>query len=205
MQVAYSGTGGKVRRYSCVARPRAASHRHQLPDRSAAAVWRKRSSHAFLEAVTPAGGDRDRRRDPRARGPASSSCSPASASRWSAPNMRPSEPSASSTRASPRTGSSPARWNASSRTRSPRSSARTPEADRARARPAPTLHRRRARTRSARHRPQPSAAVGGGHDNRSRPQAAAAHADRRDRRDRRHASSDRPPSRSPGKAAHAPS
>ena len=42
---------------------------------------------AFLDAVTPAGVDRDRRRDPRARATSTSSCSPVSASRWSAPSI----------------------------------------------------------------------------------------------------------------------
>ena len=107
MQVGYSGTGGKVRRYLCVRghvlHHTAASCQSLGGGRLEKAVV-ARSSRPSPQPAWPR---------PPARSASSrtstSSCSPASASRWSAPSMRPSAPSGSSTRASRRTGSSPAR------------------------------------------------------------------------------------------------
>ena len=81
----------------------------------------KAVGQAFLDAVTPAavaataGAIRELEDQHQARLAGSDS-------RWSEPSMRPSGPSASSTRVSPRTGSSRERWSASSKRRSPPSS-----------------------------------------------------------------------------------
>ena len=102
-------------------RARAASHRDQLP------VARRWPPREGCRRRVP-GGRHASRAWPRqpARSASSkistSSCSPVSASRWNEPSMRPSERSGSSTRASRRTGSSPARWSESSKTRSRQSS-----------------------------------------------------------------------------------
>ena len=123
MQVAYSGTDGT--------RPRAmracAATCCMAPDRRCQSLGGgrldKAVAAAFLEAVTPAGVGRDRGRGRASSRTSTTSASPASASRSSAPSSRPTARGASSTPASPSTGSSRAPSRHARSRRSPPSSA----------------------------------------------------------------------------------
>ena len=140
MQVAYSGNDGQVPPLCVRARAPPARRRAARASRSAALRLEKAVAGAFLEAITPAGvracaeaiGELERQHEERL---------PVSGSRSSAPSSRPTARNASSTRASPRTGSSPAPSKRGSEQALSRARARATQARRARDPPARAAHR----------------------------------------------------------------
>jgi Recombinase/Recombinase zinc beta ribbon domain len=119
MQVAYSGTSGRVPRYACVR----AHHLHGT-DHYCQSVggWSGRSRpHSSRPSRRP--GSERRRRRSRSSSASTTSDSPGSGSRSSAPSLKQAAPGASSTPASPSTDSSPARSKPGSRPRGRSSSA----------------------------------------------------------------------------------
>ena len=151
------------------------------PDRPGGRRRAARRAHPRRRQGRAARG-RGARARPRRRARSSGGC------RSSAPDTRPSGPSAATARSSPSTGSSPAAWSATGSTRSARSPRPRPSSrcasSNARAR-SPTHEREQ--LLGARRRPRPRL-VGADH-HRPRPQAAAALPDRGSDRRRRRASS----------------
>ena len=202
MQVAYSGTNGRVPRYACVR----AHHLHGV-DHACQSLGgvrlEKAVAAAFLEAVTPAG--------IRASAEAIEELEQAHEERLAGQRLAVERAQFEADRAQRQYDACEPENRLVARTlegrleqRARRAGARASQARRAREPSARAAHERRAPGAGADRQGSP-APVGGGDDHRPRPQGAVAHADLRDRRDGHRAVRAAPRSRSAGRAALAPS